>query len=179
MRLHDKEFTLYINSTDIQKRVEEIGKQINSDYQERTPLFIGVLNGAFMFASDLFKHLVISAEISFIKVSSYEDLSSTGDVKQLLGLNETIFNRDVILLEDIIDSGNTMSRLLEVMASLGPKSLEIASLLVKPKALKHAITIKYAGFEISNDFVVGYGLDYNGLGRNYNELYQLEMNETQ
>lgn len=175
MRVDDKEFELYISSEDIQKRIKEIGNEINNDYSEKVPLFIGVLNGAFMFASDVFKQLSIPAEISFIKVSSYESLTSTGDVKQLLGLNEPIFNRDVILLEDIVDSGNTVASLLAVMTDLGPKSLEIASLLVKPDAMKHEIDIKYTGFEISNDFVVGYGLDYNGLGRNYNELYQLKI----
>ncbi len=176
MNLHDKQFEIYMDSTVIQNRVREIGLEINKDYKDKSPLFIGVLNGAFMFAADLFKHLIIDSEISFIKMSSYRDFSSTGDVKQLLGLNEPIFNRNVILLEDIVDSGDTITTLLELMSSLGPKSIEVASLLVKPNALKHKIYIKYTGFEIPEDFIVGYGMDYNGLGRNLNELYQIKSN---
>lgn len=176
MNLHDKQFEIYMDSTVIQNRVREIGLEINKDYKDKSPLFIGVLNGAFMFAADLFKHLIIDSEISFIKMSSYKDFSSTGDVKQLLGLNEPIFNRNVILLEDIVDSGDTITTLLELMSGLGPKSIEVASLLVKPNALKHKIYIKYTGFEIPEDFIVGYGMDYNGLGRNLNELYQIKSN---
>ena len=176
MNLHDKQFEIYMDSTVIQNRVHEIGLEINKDYKDKSPLFIGVLNGAFMFAADLFKHLIIDSEISFIKMSSYRDFSSTGDVKQLLGLNEPIFNRNVILLEDIVDSGDTITTLLELMSGLGPKSIEVASLLVKPNALKRKIYIKYTGFEIPEDFIVGYGMDYNGLGRNLNELYQIKSN---
>jgi len=174
MILHNKEFDIYMDSTVIQNRIQEIGMELNRDYKDKSPLFIGVLNGAFMFASDIFKQLEIECEISFIKVSSYKDLSSSGDVKQLLGLNEPIFKRDVVLLEDIVDSGNTITTLLELMTSLGPQSLEVASLLLKPDALVHDISIKYVGFEIPNDFVVGYGMDYKGLGRNLTDLYQLK-----
>jgi len=175
MKLHDKEFELFIDSTAIQNRVLEIATLINSDFRDKDPLFIGVLNGAFMFASDLFKHLEIPAEISFIKVSSYEKLTSTGDVKQLLGLDRPVIDREVIILEDIIDSGNTMVQLLKTITGLGAKNIEIASLLVKPDALKHKIDIKYIGFEIPNAFVVGYGMDFNGQGRNHSGLYQLKL----
>lgn len=174
MIIHDKAFKKLIKSEDIDARIAELGKQISKDYKEQTPLFIGVLNGAFMFASDLFKNLTIEAEISFVKVSSYRDLSSTGDVKQLLGLNEPIFNRDIILLEDIVDSGNTIMKLMETLSELGPKSIEVATLLIKPAAVQHSFDVKYAGFEIPADFVVGYGLDYNGLGRNLKDIYQLK-----
>ena len=174
MKIYDKEFIPFIDAGKIQQKVIELGNTISEDYKSKKPLFIGVLNGSFMFAADLFKALHIPAEISFIKVSSYLDLASTGDVKQLLGLNEPIFKRNIILLEDIVDSGKTISTLIETLTDLGPSSIEIATLLLKPDALERKVQVKYVGFEIPNEFVVGYGLDYNGLGRNLNELYQLK-----
>ena len=126
-----------------------------------------------MFAAELFKNLTIQAEISFVKLSSYTDTSSEGEVKQLFGLSEPIFKRDIIILEDIVDSGKTIIKLIEMLKDLGPNSLQVASLLFKPDALDHNIDLKYIGFEIPNKFVVGYGLDYNGIGRHYKDIYQI------
>jgi len=173
MRIKDKEFNILLNYPQIEQRIVDLGNQISTDYQNTTPIFIVVLNGAFMFASDLFKNLTIEAEISFIKVSSYEKLASSGDIKQLLGLNQPLFQRDIIILEDIVDTGHTMTDLLETFRERGPKSIEIATLLFKPNSLTEKIDIKYIGFEIPDQFVVGYGLDYDGLGRNLKDIYQL------
>lgn len=174
MKIKDKEFETYLSSDQIQKRVKELADQINSDYQGKIPLFIAILNGAFMFASDLFKELNTAVEISFIKVSSYDQLSSSGTVKNLIGLKETLHNRDVIILEDIVDSGLTMVKILEMVKQLEPKSVEVVALLQKPEARKVNVEIKYTGFEIPNKFVVGYGLDYDGLGRNFKDILQLK-----
>lgn len=173
MRIKDKEFNILLNYPQIEQRIVDLGNQISTDYQNTTPIFIVVLNGAFMFASDLFKNLTIEAEISFIKVSSYEKLASSGDIKQLLGLNQPLFQRDIIILEDIVDTGHTMTDLIETFRERGPKSIEIATLLFKPNSLTEKIDIKYIGFEIPDQFVVGYGLDYDGLGRNLKDIYQL------
>lgn len=173
MRIKDKEFNILLKYAQIEQRIVDLGSQISTDYQNSTPLFIVILNGAFMFASDLFKNLTIEAEISFIKVASYEKLSSSGDIKLLLGLNQPLFQRDIIILEDIVDTGITMINLLENFRERGPKSVEIATLLFKPDALTEKIDLKYVGFEIPDHFVVGYGLDYDGLGRNLKDIYQL------
>jgi len=174
MKIHDKEFEKFIGADKISDRVKEIAKQINKDYKEKTPLFIAILNGSFMFASDLMKEVDIPSEISFVRVASYEDMQSSGDIKRLIGLSENIFNREVIVIEDIIDSGLTMDKMLEEFQSLGAKNVTIASLLTKPDNMKTEISVKYLGFEIADKFVVGYGLDYNGQGRNLKDIYQLK-----
>ena len=174
MKVHDKEFDKFIDSDEIGKRVKEIAKQINEDNKDKTPLFIAILNGSFMFAADLMKEVATPCEISFIRVASYEDMQSSEDIKELIGLRENIFNREVIVIEDIIDSGLTMSKVLEEFISLGAKNVSIASLLTKPDNIKMDIEVKYLGFEIPDKFVVGYGLDYNGLGRNLKDIYQLK-----
>ena len=174
MKIKDKEFDIYLNTSQIEERISQLGHQISNDYAHCTPLFVGILNGVFMFASQLFKNLSIQAEISFIKLSSYKKLNSSGQVTQLLGLNETLFQRDVIILEDIVDTGTTMVQMLTAMDELGPKSVEIATLLFKPDALVEKLDLKYVGFEIPDRFVVGYGLDYAGLGRNLPDIYQLK-----
>ena len=174
MKIKDKEFVTYLPSEKIQKRIKELASQIERDYNGRTPVFVAVLNGSFMFAADLFKNLENPAEISFIKVASYEKMSSTGNVKNLIGLNQPLYQRDVIILEDIIDSGLTMERILNLIGELEPNSIEIVSLLYKPEALKVELDIRYTGFEIPNKFVVGYGLDYDGLGRNFKDIWQLK-----
>lgn len=174
MKIHDKEFEKFIGADEISDRVMEIAKQINKDYKEKTPLFIAILNGSFMFASDLMKEVDIPSEISFVRVASYEDMQSSGDIKRLIGLSENIFNREVIVIEDIIDSGLTMDKMLEEFQSLGAKNVTIASLLTKPDNMKTEISVKYLGFEIEDKFVVGYGLDYNGQGRNLKDIYQLK-----
>ena len=147
--------------------------EINRDYSDRKPLFISVLNGAFIFAADLLREIQIESNISFIKLATYDHTASTGKIKELIGINEKLFKKDVIIIEDIVDSGFTLSYLLEHMAELGPASLEVVALLVKPESLKADVKIRYTGFSIPRNFVVGYGLDYDGLGRNWKEIYQL------
>jgi hypoxanthine phosphoribosyltransferase len=174
IRLHDKEFELYIPSYTIQSRVKNLAEKISEDMTHHTPLFIGVLNGAFLFCADLFKHITIECEISFIKVSSYKGTDSKGKIKNLIGLNEDVNGRDVIFVEDIIDTGMTARFLNDEINKFNPKSITWASLLLKPDKLIQPINIKYLGFEIPNDFIVGYGMDYDGLGRNLQDLYVLK-----
>ena len=174
MKIKDKEFVTYISEEVISRKVKELASQINEDYQYLNPIFIAVLNGSFMFAADLFKNLDMAAEIIFIKVASYEQLSSTGNVNSLIGLTEPLHDRNVVIIEDIIDTGFTMKKIMEMLEDLGPKTIEIVTLLYKPEALQVDLNIKYCGFEIQNKFVVGYGLDYDGLGRNFREILQLK-----
>jgi hypoxanthine phosphoribosyltransferase len=170
---HDKHFVPYISRQEIQKRIAELGKQIDSDYADTSPIFIGILNGSFIFASDLFRATDIPAEISFIKLASYKGTASTGNVVTAIGLDDNLYNRHVIVLEDIIDTGKTLSAFLPEILQRQPASLRIASFLTKPEALQHDIKADYVGFEIPNKFVIGYGLDYDGLGRNLPDLYIL------
>lgn len=173
MDIKDKSFDIFIDKEKISTRVEAIAKEINRDYEGKNPLFIAIMNGAFMFAADLMKHVNIPCEITFIKVSSYQATQSTGNLKELVGLQENIFKRDIILVEDIVDTGNTLSHLTSSFTELGPSSVEIATLLFKPEAIQKEIDLKYVGFSIPNKFVVGYGLDYDGYGRNTNSIYKL------
>ncbi len=173
IKLHDKEFERYIPAKVIQNRILELAKIINNDLAGRTPLFIGVLNGAFLFCADLFKNISIECEISFIKVSSYDGIKKEG-IKTLVGLDESVKGRDIIFVEDIVDSGATALFLNDEIQKFQPKSVLWASLLLKPKALQHDITVTYLGFEVPNEFLVGYGMDYRGLGRNLNDLYVIK-----
>lgn len=179
MKLQDLEFELYLKSDIIQNRIGELAKKINRDYKEKSPLFVPILNGSFMFASDLLKKIKLDCNISFIKVASYSELESSGNVRELIGINEKIFDRDIIIIEDIIDSGKTMQELTNKFSELGPKSIEVVALLRKEKAKEYELNIKYIGFEIPNEFVVGYGLDYDGFGRNLKEIYQLKASDEQ
>lgn len=174
MQIAGKAFIPYLDKDQVEERVGQIAKQINQDYKGKYPLMVGILNGAFMFTSDLAKHLDIPVEITFMRLSSYEGESSTGKVTQLLGLGEEIRDRHLIIVEDIVDSGLTMQSLFAELEKYGPATVKLASLLLKPKALKCDVKIDYLGFEIENDFVIGYGLDYNGYGRNLNTIYQLK-----
>ena len=174
IKVHDKYFVPWLSEDVIQQRVKEIATEINNDYIGKKPLFIGVLNGAFMFASDLFKNIHIEAEISFIKLASYKGTKSTGQVITAIGLDMDLTGRDIIIVEDIIDTGKTLTEFLPQIRNHQPASLKIAVLLHKPEATVHPITIDYCCFSIPNKFVVGYGLDYNGLGRNISSLYQLK-----
>ena len=169
---HDLTFTPLLPAVEIQRRVKELGDRITDDYRGRCPLFLGVLNGAFVFAADLIRHCRIDAEISFIKLASYHGTESSGEVKKLIGLTEEVEGRDVILVEDIVDSGRTLHEFLPDLRRLNPRSIEVASLLLKPDALEHEIDIRYLGFEIPDQFVIGYGLDYDGLGRNLPAIYR-------
>jgi hypoxanthine phosphoribosyltransferase len=173
VKVHDKSFETYLSEETIQKRVREIAEQVNNDYKNERPLFIAILNGSFMFASDLFKHLTIDAELCFIKLASYKGMKSSGKVVTSIGLEEDIFGKPVIIVEDIVDTGKTLYDFLPKLMHQQPKSLKIAALLHKPEATKYPLALNYVGFEIPNKFVVGYGLDYDGLGRNFKEIYQL------
>ena len=173
IQLHDKHFAPYIDAAAIEARIIALANQIDADYKQERPLFIGILNGSFLFAADLFRHLNIEAEISFIKLASYKGTSSTGNVITAIGLEEDLSNRHVVIIEDIIDTGKTLHSFMHELKNRAPKSIKIASFLTKPSALQFPITADYVGFEIPNKFVVGYGLDYDGLGRNIPSLYQL------
>lgn len=171
--IHDKTFVPYLQQDTIASKVKELAQQLNKDYVNKKPLFIAILNGSFMFASDLFKEVTIEAEICFIKLASYKGTKSTGHIITAIGLDTEITGRHVIILEDIIDTGKTMREFLPQLINQNPLSLKIAVLLHKPEATVHPIHIDYCCFSIPNKFVVGYGLDYDGLGRNLKELYQL------
>lgn len=173
IQIDDKEFELMIEYDQIKKRTRLISIQLNVDFENRVPVFLGVLNGSFMFIADLMKEVEVSSEVTFVRIASYDGDTSTGKVNQLLGLSMSLKNRDVIIVEDIVDSGVTLNFLLDELKKQEPASVSICSLLLKPQALKHEIPeINYLGFEIPNDFVVGYGLDYNGLGRNLKDIYR-------
>jgi hypoxanthine phosphoribosyltransferase len=171
--IHDKTFTSFISREQIEGRIAELSAQIHTDYQGRNPLFLVVLNGAFLFASELVKNIPLNCEITFVRLSSYAQTESTGKVRQIIGLEEKLTDRDVIIIEDIVDTGLTMHQLLQQIQALAPKTIEIATLLHKPEAIKKHIDLRYVGFEIPNRFVVGYGLDYDGAGRNLDALYVL------
>ena len=169
----DKKFKPYIKSDEISKRIKELAVTINKDYEGKKPIFIAILNGSFMFASDLFKEISIEAEICFIKLASYKGIKSSGQVITAIGLDVDLVGREIIVIEDIVDTGNTLSKFLPQIHHHQPASLKIAALLHKPDAMVHPITIDYLGFSVPNKFLLGYGLDYDGLGRNIKEIYQL------
>ena len=174
IKIHDKEFVKSIPSEEIAARVKEVAERINRDYAGKRPLLLGVLNGCFMFVSDLMKNLEVECEISFVKFSSYQGSETTGTVNQVMGLNESITGRDVIVVEDIVDTGLTMHKMLETLAQSNPASLAIASLFLKPARLRVPVEVKYSAFEIPDRFIVGYGLDYDGLGRNLPDVYDVK-----
>jgi len=173
IKVHDKSFETYLSEETILHRVKEIALAISKDYTGKRPLFIAILNGSFMFASDLFKQLSIEAELCFIKLASYKGLKSSGNVVTSIGLEDDLFGKDVIIVEDIVDTGKTLHNFLPKLRHQQPKSLKIATLLHKPEATEYPLELNYTGFDIPNKFVVGYGLDYDGLGRNLKEIYQL------
>lgn len=172
IQIHDKFFRPYISSEQIWEKIEEIARKLETDYEGKTPVFIAILNGSFMFAADLFKVLNIPAEICFIKLASYKGTKSSGTVITSIGLDVDLFGKHVIILEDIIDTGKTMHEFLPQLFHQQPASLKICALLHKPEATKFPLVIDYCGFSIPDKFVVGYGLDYDGLGRNIKEIYQ-------
>lgn len=173
IQLLDKSFEILITKKEIKARIKQLASQLNDDYSTKKPLFIGVLNGSFIFAAALFKKCNFEAEITFIKVKSYENTSSTGKVSEIFGINENIEGRDIILVEDIVDTGLTINQIIKTLTKQNPKSLKIATLLFKPKALKVPTNPDYVGFEIEPKFVIGYGLDYDGLGRNLGDIWVL------
>lgn len=174
MTVHDKEFELFIEPAQVQERVQALGAQISRDYEGKNPLLLGILNGAFIFMGDLAKSISIPCECSFVKYRSYDATQSTGKVNELIGLNEGIEGRHVIVVEDIVDTGLTMSKLISSLEAHKPASVAIASCLLKPTALKCEINIKYLAFSVDNVFVLGYGMDYNEQGRNLAGIYRLK-----
>lgn len=173
IKIHDKEFVKTISHEEIVAEVKRVAANINKDYAGKRPLLLGVLNGSFMFAAELMRNLEIECEISFVKLSSYQGTNSTGVIKEVLGLSESITGRDVIIIEDIVDTGLTMQNMLETLGTREPASIEIASLFVKPARLQVPVNVKYSVFTIPDRFIVGYGLDYNGLGRNLPDVYDV------
>jgi len=173
IQVHDKTFVPYISAETIQHKIKELAARISVDYAGKKPLFISILNGSFIFSADLFKQLTIDAEICFIKLASYKGTRSTGHVITSIGLDTDITGRHVVILEDIIDTGKTLHNFLPQLYNQQPASIRIAVLLHKPEATEFEVPIDYLCFSIPNKFVVGYGLDYDGLGRNIGEIYQL------
>lgn len=169
----DKTFDISIPEAEILKQVKRVAEQINKDMNGKNPLFLAVLNGSFVFAADLFRFITIPSEISFVKLASYEGTISTGKIKEVIGLNEDISGRDVIIVEDIVDTGSTMKRMLETLGTRNPRSLHICTLLLKPGKLAVPLNVEYVAMEIPNDFIVGYGLDYDQQGRNLRDIYTL------
>ncbi len=173
IKIHNKTFVPFISEEEIAKAVKNMARHITRDFKGKKPLFLAILNGSFIFAADLVRQCDLELEVTFVKWASYSGTQSTGKIQELIGLNEDIQNRHILIVEDIIDSGQTMQKLLRALHEQNPASLSIATLLLKPEALQCKLDIAYCGFEIPPDFVLGYGLDYDGLGRNLPQLYRL------
>jgi len=177
IKLHDKSFKVFIPHSKIEKSIKAVAEQLNNDYKDvETPLFLSVLNGSFMFTADLMKSVNFNCEISFIRLSSYSGIKSSGEIKQIMGINQPLKGRSVIIVEDIVDTGATIEELYSILMKAGVKDVKVCTLLFKPDAYKKDIKIDYAALRIPNDFIVGYGLDYNGLGRQYKDIYVLDNN---
>ncbi len=166
------EFVGFIDEAEIQQKVENLASAINTAYAGKNPVFLPVLNGSFMFAADLLKQITLPSRVSFVKISSYDGLSTTGQLKTLIGLDESLFKQDVVIIEDIVDTGLTLEKILAELKSLGTESVEVVTLLRKRSAREKGIAVKYVGFDIDNEFVLGYGLDYDGVGRNSRQLFR-------
>lgn len=171
MRVKDKEFRVSIPEAEILKQVARVAKEINRDYEGKTPVFLAVLNGSFIFAADLLREITLPCEIAFVKLASYEGVNSTGKIHEVIGLNIDITNRPVIIVEDIVDTGLTMAHMLETLKAHNPQSVDVCTLLLKPNKLKVNLDIRYRCIEIPNDFILGYGLDYDQQGRNTRDIY--------
>ena len=178
VRLHDKKFKPFIPSIQIFKAIDALAKQMNKELRdEPLPLFVSVLNGAFMFTADLIRKMEFDLELSFIKVSSYSGTQSTGEVNEIIGLNTSVEGRTVVILEDIVDTGVTVEKLFEILKRQHPKQIKICTLLLKPDQYKKSIPLDYVALKIPNAFIVGYGLDYNSLGRQLPDIYVIESSE--
>lgn len=173
VRILNKTFETSITESEIKKRVKELAARLNKDMEGKNPLFLAVLNGAFIFAADLLREITIPCEISFVKLASYQGTTSTGKVKEVLGVNENLAGRTIVIIEDIVETGRTMKQMIESLGTRNPASVHICSLFVKPEKVEDELTIDYAAFSIPNDFIVGYGLDYDQQGRNLREIYTL------
>ena len=173
VKIKDKTFQTSITEEEIRQRVKVLGQRLSKDLEGKNPLFLSVLNGAFMFTADLLREMTIPCEVSFVKLASYEGTTSTGKVKEVIGINEDLTGRTVVIVEDIVESGKTMSRMIETLGTRNPASIHICSLFVKPEKLEVDLNIEYSAFEIPNAFIVGYGLDYDQQGRQLKEVYAL------
>jgi len=176
--VNGKYFKKYISEEDIQARVIELAEAVTKDYEGKNPLFLGILTGGFLFAADIFRRLEFECEITFVKLSSYQGMSSSGDVVEVMGLDFDIQGRDVVILEDIIDTGKTLSNFIPGLLEKGAASVKLVTFLFKPDALKYEVKMDYIGFSVPNKFLIGYGLDYDQKGRNYRDVYQLEVEDT-
>jgi hypoxanthine phosphoribosyltransferase len=178
MKIKDLEFKKFITAPKIEEKIKELGARINEDYKGKSPLLLPILNGSFIFSADLIRELKLDCRVSFVKHSSYQGTQSSGQLNTLIGLNESLFGQDLIILEDIMDTGLTLNKIITEFGTLGVKSVEIVTLLRKAPARDHALQPKYIGFEIENEFVLGYGLDYDGLGRNLKDIYKAVLPES-
>lgn len=172
MNIKGLEFTQFITAEEIRDKIQSLAGEINRFYRDKTPVFLPVLNGSFMFAADLLKDITVPCRVSFVKIASYDGTKSTGQFKTLIGLDESLFNQDIVVVEDIVDTGLTLQKIVTELTSLGTRSVEVVSLLRKRPAREKGIDVKFTGFDINDEFVLGYGLDYDGLGRNSRELYR-------
>ncbi len=169
----DKQFEIFIESEKIQATVEKMAKQMNEELAGKDVIFLGILNGCFMFASDLFKNITFPSQISFLKLASYQGTSTSGNVKRLIGINENLAGKTVVVLEDIVDTGITIDNIIKQLKGYEPAEVKVATFLFKPQSIRSDIKLDYVGMEIPNDFILGYGLDYNGFGRNYHHIYKI------
>ena len=173
VKIKDKTFETSIPESEIKQRVKELAQRISHDLEGKNPLLLGVLNGSFIFAADLMREMTIPCEISFVKLASYQGVLSTGKVKEIIGINENLSGRDIVIVEDIVDTGRTMKQMVDSLATRNPASVRICTLFVKPDKLEEPLDIEYAAFSIPNDFILGYGLDYDQQGRGLKEIYTL------
>lgn len=175
IKLHDKTFKLYITADEIEEKVNGIAQRLNEDLKEvDTPLFLSVLSGSFIFAADLMRKINVQSDIAFIKLASYEGTESTGNVKQVMGLSKSVEGKTVVIVEDIVDTGNTIAELYRILKDAGAADIKICALMFKPGSYSKDIKIDYPVFSIPNDFIIGYGLDYNQLGRQYKDIYVID-----
>jgi hypoxanthine phosphoribosyltransferase len=173
IRVHGKKFRMFITEAQIQNEVTRIANEMNRDLADKDPIFLGILNGAFMFASDLYKQLTFPCQITFLKLASYSGTYSSGSVKQLIGIGQDLKDRVVVVLEDIVDTGVTLETIIRQLSGYQPREIKVATLLHKPEATLTEVKLDYLGMNIPNDFILGYGLDFDGYGRNFKEIYQL------
>ena len=173
VKIKDKEFEKYLSQQEIEAAIDQVAKKMASDLSDSDPLFVAILNGSFMFVSELMKRVNIPAELTFIKLSSYSGVNTTGNVKEVFGLTHNIENRTIVVLEDIVDTGNTIEHIINELKKKNPKEVKVATLLFKPQAMQKDTHLDYVALEIPNDFIVGYGLDYDGYGRNLPDIYKV------
>ena len=173
VKIKDKSFRVSIPEAEIKQRVKALAEQMSKDLEGKNPIFLAVLNGAFIFAADLMREMTIPCEISFVKLASYQGTTSTGKVKEVFGINEDLSGRTVVIVEDIVESGQTMKQMIESLGTRNPASVQICTLFFKPEKLKEELTLDYVAFRIPDDFILGYGLDYDGLGRELKDVYTI------